>query len=120
MISLHASSKNTKLSEARNLVGECDLEYDNGSGQPVYCKSGNFRESFVFAISVKSHICGVKKSRQGHDLPISVNDRVISAFREDFIFHETSHMRSFAKIKPSRKFPNLQNTCGLNRSFACK
>ena len=25
-------------------------------------------------------------------------------------FHETSHMQSFAKIKPSRKFPNLQYT----------
>ena len=35
-----------------------------------------------------------------HDLPISVIDRVISPIRED--------MRSFAKIKPSRKFPTLQ------------
>ena len=107
VFSLHASSKNAKLLEARNLVGEGDLEYDNGSGQPVYCKSGNFRENFIFA---KSHICGDKNSRQGHDLCIS----------RGFYFHDTSHMRSFAKIKPSRKFPNLQNTCGLNRSFACK
>ena len=30
-----------------------------------------------------------------------------------FYFHETSHVRSFAKIKPSWKFPNLQYcTCG--------
>ena len=43
-----------------------------------------------------------------HDLPISVNDRVISPIREGLIFHETSHMRSFAKIKLSRKFQNLQ------------
>ena len=41
------------------------------------------------------------------DLPTSVNDRAISSFREGFYFQETS-LRSFAKIKPSRKFPNLQ------------
>ena len=36
-------------------------------------------------------------------LLISINDRVILPFREGFIF-----MRSFAKMKSSRKFPNLQ------------
>ena len=51
-----------------------------------YCKSGNFRENFIFANSVKRHICEAKNSRLGHDLHISVGDRVISAFREDFIF----------------------------------
>ena len=30
------------------------------------------------------------------------------AISREFYFHEISHMRSFAKIKPSRKFPNLQ------------
>ena len=30
------------------------------------------------------------------------------AISRGFYFHETSHMRSFAKIKSSRKFPNLQ------------
>ena len=71
------------------------------------CKYGNFRENFIFANSFKRHICDVKNSRLGHDLPISVNDRVISAFLggEGGYFHETSHMRSFVKIKPSRKFP---------------
>ena len=53
---------------------------------PICCKSGNFRENFIFAICVKRHICDAKKSRLGHDLPISVNGRVISPFREDFIF----------------------------------
>ena len=51
-----------------------------------YCKSGNFRENFIFANRVKKHICEAKNSRLGYDLHISVNDRVISAFREDFIF----------------------------------
>ena len=30
------------------------------------------------------------------------------AISRGFYFHETSHMRSFGKIKSSRKFPNLQ------------
>ena len=45
----------------------------------------------------------MKNSRLRQDLPISINDRVILPFREGL------HMRSFAKIKPSRKFPNLYN-----------
>ena len=30
------------------------------------------------------------------------------AISREFYYHEASHIRSFAKIKPSRKFPNLQ------------
>ena len=52
----------------------------------IYCKFGNFRENLIFAKSVKRHICDVKKSQTGHDLPISVNDRVISPIREGLIF----------------------------------
>ena len=37
--------------------------------------------------------------RQGRALPISLNDRGICPICKDFIF---------TKIKPSRKFPNLQ------------
>ena len=51
----------------------------------TYCKYGNFRENFIFAKSVKRHICDYQNSQLGHDLPISVNDRAISTFREDFI-----------------------------------
>ena len=52
-----------------------------------YCKSGNFRENFIFfANSVKRHICDVKNLRLGPNLPRSVNDRVISPFCVDFIF----------------------------------
>ena len=42
--------------------------------------------SKIFANSIKTHICDIKNSRQGHDLSISENDRVISPIREDFIF----------------------------------
>ena len=51
-----------------------------------YCIFVNFRENIIFANSVKRHIRDVENSLLGHDLPISVNDRVISPFREDFIF----------------------------------
>ena len=74
-----------------------------------YCKFGNFHENFIVTNSAKRHICDVKNSPPGHDLPISVNNRVISPFHKGFYFHETSNMlRSFVKIKPSRNFHNLQ------------
>ena len=53
---------------------------------PKYCKLGNFRENFIFANSVKRHICYGKNSRLGPDLPTSVNDRVIWPFHEGFMF----------------------------------
>ena len=52
----------------------------------LYCKFGNFRENFSFANSVRGHISDVQTSRLRHDLPISVNDRVILLFREGLIF----------------------------------
>ena len=70
-----------------------------------YCRFGNFFLSILFlANSIKRHINDVKNSRLRQDLPISKKDRVILPFREVFIFK----MRNFAKIKSSRKFPNLQ------------
>ena len=46
----------------------------------------NFAKIIIFAKSVKSHISNFKNSRLGHDLPISVNDRVTAQNREVFIF----------------------------------
>ena len=63
---------------------------------------------FISPNSVKRHTYGIKNLRLGHDLPISVINRVIQRFHEALIFHESSHIKSFAKIKPSQKFPNLQ------------
>ena len=69
-------------------------------------------ENFIFVNNIKRHLCNVKNLLLGHDLPISVNDRVILPFREDFIFTKLRmHMRSFAKIKPWQKFRNLQYGC---------
>ena len=84
-----------------------------------YCRFGNFRENFIFANSIKIHISGVKYSRLRQDLPISIIDKVILPFSRGFYFHETSHMRSFAKIKSSRKFPNLQyvNPCSAEHGY---
>ena len=53
----------------------------------------------IFANSAKRHICDVKNLGTGHDLHISVNDRVISPIPEGLIS---------TKLKPSRKFQNLQ------------
>ena len=39
-----------------------------------------------FGNSVERHICDVKNLQLGHDLPISIKDRLISQFWEDFIF----------------------------------
>ena len=64
------------------------------------CKFGNFCENVIFANSVIRHICHVKNSRLGHDLPTSVNDRVRHLARRNFA-------SNFAKIKPSRKFLNF-------------
>ena len=74
-----------------------------------FCKFGNFREYFIFANSIKMHICDVNNSRLGHDLSISVNDRVISPIREGFILTKLRIFicEVFAKMKPSRKFSEL-------------
>ena len=74
-----------------------------------YCKFGNFHDNFIFANCIKRHSCDVKNLPLGHDLPSSVNDKMIS---RGFYFQETSHVRSFVKIKPLPKIseftvPNL-------------
>ena len=51
-----------------------------------YCKSGKFRDNFIFASSVLRNTCNRRIQRLGYDLPLSVVDRVISPFREDLIF----------------------------------
>ena len=53
-----------------------------------YCRLGNFRENFIFSNNVKQDICDVKNSRHGHNLTISVKDRVIWPLQEGFIFTE--------------------------------
>ena len=53
-----------------------------------YCKFEFFRGNFIIANGVKIHICDDLhvNSRLRHDLPITVNDRVILPFCEDFTF----------------------------------
>ena len=52
-----------------------------------YWLFGNVRENFVSAKSIKSIFAKLKKNATiRHDLPISVNNRVISQFCEDFVF----------------------------------
>ena len=39
----------------------------DGLNNVEYCKSGNFRDNFIFANRFKRHICDAKNSRLGHD-----------------------------------------------------
>ena len=73
----------------------------------IYCKFGSFCEKFIFANSAKRHICHVKNLQLWADLAINEqqSDFTIS---QGLYFHETLHVQSFKKIKPSRKFTNLQ------------
>ena len=64
----------------------------------INCIFGNFRGNFIFANNVKSHIYDIKNSRLGHDLPISVNDEMISPFREGYIFTKFRENKALAKI----------------------
>ena len=54
--------------------------------------------------SVIRHICGVKNSRLGPDLPTSVNDSDFAISRV-FYFHETSH--AYAKFREIKTFAKI-------------
>ena len=73
------------------------------------CKFGYFRENFIFAKNVIIHVCGVKNWGLEHDLPTSVNNRVVSLFRKDLIF---TKLRIFAYAK-FRKNKNLAKNSEL-------
>ena len=65
----------------------------------AYCRFGNFREHFIFANIIKSHISDVKNSRLIQELPLSINDRVILPFREGFIFTKLRICAKFCENK---------------------
>ena len=67
----------------------------------VYTENPKIFENFIFANTIERHTCDVKNLRLGHDLPISVIDRAIS---QGFHFHETSPMRTLAKISELREY----------------
>ena len=69
---------------------------------PSYCNFKHFRENLIFANNAIGHVCEVKISGQEHDLPKSVNDIVISPFREGFIFTKLC-------IEDSRKWTPRNN-----------
>ena len=66
-----------------------------------------FARILFSAKSVKRHICDVKISRLGHNLPISVNDRVIWLLQKVLFLRNFSHAK-FRENKIPTKFPNLQ------------
>ena len=69
-----------------------------------HCKFGNFRENYIFANSFKIHICELKKSEVRHDFPISVKDKVISPFREGFVFTKLRICEVLRKQNPRKNF----------------
>ena len=66
-----------------------------------YCRFGNFRENFIFANSIKRHISDVKKNANKARFTFINKRQSNFAISRGLYFHETSHMRSFAKIKSS-------------------
>ena len=58
----------------------------------------------LFSRIALRHICDANYSRLGHDLHISVNERVISAFRKDFIFTKLRICNVSRKENPCENF----------------
>ena len=69
-----------------------------------YCKLENVRENLIFTNNIERHICDVKKSRTGHDLPISVNDRVISPIHKALIFTKLRICEVLQKLNSHKNF----------------
>ena len=82
------------------------------------CKFGTFRDNFIFANSVKTHICDVENSRQGRDLPLSVNDRVISPIRED-IFSRNFTQAKFRENKTLAIISEFTVSKNISRGYTC-
>ena len=66
------------------------------------------------------HICDIKNSQLGHDLPISVNDRIIFPFGKNYAkFHENKTLTKISEftvtinclLKKANKY--LQSDVGL-------
>ena len=77
----------------------------------TYCKSGIFCDNFIFAKSVKRHICDAKNSQLCHGLRMLVNDKSDFGTSQGFYFHET---KTLAKIS---KFTVLVATFSKKSSF---
>ena len=58
----------------------------------LYRKFVNFARILFSRIALR-HICDGQNSQPGHDLHISVNDRVISPYRESFIFTKFAYAK---------------------------
>ena len=71
---------------------------------------GNFRKNFIFVNIVKRHICDVQNSQPSHDLPISVNHKVILQFHEGLFSRNFAHAKfreNKTLEKNSRVYSNL-------------
>ena len=80
-----------------------------GACNITYCKFGIFREDFIFAKLRMRSFVKIKTSRNGK-ITLSFNDIGKSCLSRDFFTSLICLLLLFAKIKFSRKFPNLQYT----------
>ena len=71
------------------------------------CKSENFRENFIFASSVKDVFAVLKIRDKGMIYLYQSTIEWFRHFARILFSRNFAYMRSFSKIKPSRKFPNL-------------
>ena len=60
--------------------------------------TGNICKNFIFKNTFKGYICHIKNSWLGHDLPTSVNGRVISPFCKGSVLTKFHKNKSLAKI----------------------
>ena len=77
------------------------LGKENDNDDNDYCKFGNFRDNF------KRHICDMKNCDLGRIYSYRKRTERIRHLARILFSQNFAYMRSFAKIKPSQKFPNL-------------
>ena len=82
---------------------------------PFYCK---LKENLIFANSVKRHICHIKNSQLGHDLPTSVNDGDFAIFL-GFYFYENFASARFRKNLFTLTSDALIAFCFLSQRAMC-
>ena len=76
------------------------------------------KENFILAYSIKRLICDVKNSQLGNDLPISVNERVISPYCENFILTKLRICEVPRKQNPRdnfRIYSTIANEDGIDK-----
>ena len=70
---------------------------------------------FLFANSIKRHLCDVRNSRLGHDIRISVNGRAILPIREGFNFRKLA----YAKFRENKTLAKISEFTVWDATSIC-